>query len=236
MNKSLSAPIAIVTAWMLSVSITVTHAQQIDNDKPLGDVAREQRAIHKRQQNGLTLQLTTAPKTGSGPGMPSRSDAKDSQPSVLVPTSGQEQPVPGPISQAEAGQSSEHVGEGREGHPASSLDASTNSDTYAMIVKAGTEIKVDVDEQKVNVPVRARFDTAIPALSKVTVKSSRQYTNADYPGGNFQYTDYVDYARITGVTVEGTTYEVQTNSVPLLKGNASHEVTFTLTSPVAISR
>jgi len=60
--------------------------------------------------------------------------------------------------------------------------------------------------------------------------------NADYPGGNFQYTDYVDYARITGVTVEGTTYEVQTYSVPLLKGNTSHEVTFTLTSPVVISR
>src|SRR5947208_4682460 len=79
MNKSLGALIAIVTAWMLSVSITVTHAQQIDNDKPLGDVAREQRAIHKRQQNGLTLRLTTAPKTGSGPGMLSRSDAKNCQ-------------------------------------------------------------------------------------------------------------------------------------------------------------
>lgn len=77
---------------------------------------------------------------------------------------------------------------------------------------------MDVAERKVIVPVRAGFATAIPALSNVTVQWTREYINGDYSGGNFQYTDYVDYARITGVTIEGTTYDVQTNSVPLLKG------------------
>jgi hypothetical protein len=233
MNKFVSAVAGLVTAWMLAVSITVIHAQQTDDEKPLGDVAREQRAIHKRQQNGLMKGLTTPPKTRSGPGMPFRSDANAAQQSVLDSTSVEERLIPAPTSQREATHSPQHA---CDEHPGSPLDGSKHSSPDAMILEASTEIKVDVDEQKVIVPVRSGFATAIPALSKVTVKSTRQFINAGDVGGNFQYTDYVDYATITGVTVEGVFYEVQTNSVPLLKGNASHEVTFTLASPVAISR
>lgn len=124
---------------MLSVSITVTHAQQIDNDNSLGDVAREQRAIHKRTAERINFATDYGTQNGLRPRNAVALRCQNSQQSVLVPTSGQEQPVPGPTSQAEAGQSSEHVREGREAHPGSALDGPKDSDTDTMVVKTGSD-------------------------------------------------------------------------------------------------
>ncbi len=43
--------------------------------------------------------------------------------------------------------------------------------------------------------------------------------------------EYVDYAMATAVTVGDTTYDMNADSVPLLKGAANKELTFVLSAP-----
>jgi len=87
--------------------------------------------------------------------------------------------------------------------------------------------------------VRVGFDTAIPALSEVTVQTNRTYINTpvSYSGASVtSYVDYVDYATVTAVTVSGKTYELQTNQVALAKGGTNNEVIFVMSKAVTISR
>jgi hypothetical protein len=86
------------------------------------------------------------------------------------------------------------------------------------------------------------FATPIPALSLVTVQVSRKDVTppANYSGGNYftgiPYFDYVDYATLTAVTIGATTYPIQTDSIPLLKGSSNSDVVFTLTAPLKLSQ
>lgn len=106
-----------------------------------------------------------------------------------------------------------------------------------IVVPAGTELRVDIDERKVVVPVRVGFATPIPALSKATVQVRReQITTNAYAVGQVPYVDYVDYATVTAVTVGSTTYEVETDTVQLFKGPGNKEVKFILSKPVSVLR
>jgi hypothetical protein len=107
-----------------------------------------------------------------------------------------------------------------------------------IVVPAATEIWVDVPERKVVVPVRIGFSTPIPALSKVVVQISRTYVNNGYEDRGMPYVDYVDYATVTSVVIGGTSYSVQTDTVPLFRGEgaANADVTFRLASPLSIPR
>ena len=105
-----------------------------------------------------------------------------------------------------------------------------------IVVPAGTEIRVDVRERKVVVPVRVGFSTPIPALSKVAVQVSRSYVPAGYGSNGAPSVDFVDYATVAAVTVEGRTYEVKADTVPLLRGETNSEVTFVLSAPVSVLR
>jgi hypothetical protein len=95
-----------------------------------------------------------------------------------------------------------------------------------LIVPEGTQVKIDVSEGKVVVPVRVGCATAIPGLSKATVRVSLQGTG-----------DSVYIAELTDVTVEGVRHGVQADlgAIPGPQALPS-EVTFTLLKPVSIQR
>ncbi|HSS99821.1 MAG TPA: hypothetical protein VLK33_22455 [Terriglobales bacterium] len=121
-----------------------------------------------------------------------------------------------------------------------------------IVVPAGTEIRVDMVDGKVTVPVRVGFSTPIPALSKASVRVDRVYAPAVYDAnGNLQNNTnarYAEYGVLTGITVSGTTYKVETDSVPLATpnstavsadntmGNSPHDVKFVLSAPIEIPR
>ena len=132
------------------------------------------------------------------------------------------------------------------------LDRPAGEKPAPYIVPAGTEIRVDVVEGKVIVPVRVGFATPIPALSKVAVQVNRVYAPAyldangvRQDGGN---ASYAEYGVLTAVTVDGVTYPVQSNSVPLASAGSMavtldnsaassvHDVKFVLSASLSIAR
>ena len=115
-----------------------------------------------------------------------------------------------------------------------------------IVVPAGTEIRVDITESKVIVPVRVGFATPIPPLSKVAVQINRAYY---YTGSNGTFGNgpvaLAENAVLTTVTVDGVTYPVQAASVPLDNVGATrgatlppslHDVTFILSAPISVHR
>ena len=135
------------------------------------------------------------------------------------------------------GQQSAHDSTQKQEHPP--VAATKESSENVIVVPAGTEFRVDVDQHKMVLPVRVGFDTAIPALSEVTVQTNRTYINVptSYQGPSVtSYTDYVDNATVVAVTVNGKTYDLQTNQAALAKGGTNNEVSFILSKPVTISR
>ena len=119
-----------------------------------------------------------------------------------------------------------------------------------IVVPAGTEIRVDMVDGKVTVPVRIGFSTPIPALSKTSVKVDRIYAPSAYDanGNLLNNGRYAEYGVLTAVTVSGVTYKVETDSVPLATpgssavsadntmGNSPHDVKFVLSAPLEIPR
>ena len=121
-----------------------------------------------------------------------------------------------------------------------------------IVVPAGTEIRVDMVEGKVTVPVRVGFSTPIPALSKASVKVDRVYPPSAYDANgnllNNRNVRYAEYGILTGVTINGVTYKVETESVPLgtpgssavsadnTMGFSPHDVKFVLSAPIEIPR
>ncbi len=132
------------------------------------------------------------------------------------------------------------------------MDRPMDEKVEPIVVPAGTEIRVDIAEGKVAVPVRVGFSTPIPALSKVSVKIDRVYAPAVYDANgnvlNNSNTRYAEYGVLTGVTVNGVTYKVETDSVPLATpgsgavtvdnsmGSSVHDVKFVLSAPIEIAR
>ncbi len=113
---------------------------------------------------------------------------------------------------------------------------------------AGTEIRVDLVEGKVVVPVRVGFATPIPALSIASVKVNQAYYTpvfsvvSNSPGN--APVAFGENAELTAVTVRGVTYPVQANTVPLTALGAGRtrslmsdrDTVFVLSAPLAIER
>jgi hypothetical protein len=220
---------AAATTLLFVVSVCAQDSQ----NKPLGDVAREQREIRKQQQKNsessrtftndeLVTGLTASDADSASTPSASPSDARDSQPKEEKDTA-KSQPAIG-------GEKAVHL------PVRSALDRPKDTTPDVIIVPAGTELKVDIYKHKTVVPVRVGFATPIPALSQVTVQVSRTYINTAYSYNGMPYVDNVEYATVTAVTVAGTTYEVQTDTVPLMKGGTNSEVTFILGGPVNVLR
>jgi hypothetical protein len=200
-------------------------AQLFSQTQPLGDVAREHKDTQKQlEKNGKTAKILTNDDLTQG--------------SVTATT-----PVTGPPAasvEAQDPQPKESKSTASEPVVGSVLDRSKDSTPDVIIVPGGTELKVDIGDHKTVVPVRVGFATPIPALSQVTVEVTRSYVaipHFDMPYyGGIANVDYAEYATVTAVTVNGKTYQVETNSVPLFISGTNNEVTFTLGGPVEILR
>lgn len=131
------------------------------------------------------------------------------------------------------------------------LDRPLGEKPAPIIVPAGTEIRVDLVDGKVVVPVRVGFSTAIPALSKVAVKIDRVYAPGYVDPSGAQVSApsrYAEYGELKSITIDGKTYAVESDSVALATpgssavtpdnsmGSSAHDVKFVLSSPLAIER
>ncbi len=130
----------------------------------------------------------------------------------------------------------------------SAFDQAKSKKSDLIIVPAGTEIRVDLVEGKVVVPVRVGFATPIPALSIASVKVNQAYYTpvfsvvSNSPGN--APVAFGENAELTAVTVRGVTYPVQANTVPLTALGAGRtrslmsdrDTVFVLSAPLAIER
>jgi hypothetical protein len=204
-----------------------TYGQQSSDSQPLGDVARDQKESKKHpKENGKTEKVLTntdltsgsaAATSGAMNSSAASAEVQDSRPTESKSTASKGQQVTGSV-----------------------LDRPKDSAPDVIVVPAGTELRVDIGDRKIVVPVRVGFSTPIPALSKVTVLVTHASVAVAYPdAANYSgiaNVDYAEYATVTAVTVDGKTYELDTDSVPLFISGTNSEVTFTLSGPVEILR
>jgi hypothetical protein len=200
-------------------------AQQASGDPASVDAASQPRKISQKiKPNSAPKTYTNADVVASlspeeAKAASSASDkpsVADSKPASAVPTKKQD------------------VAEGSS--KTSILDRPKDTTPDEIIVPAGTEIHVDVEDRKIVNPVRVGFATPIPALSKVALRVDRNYVPYAYLVNGQSYRDYVDYATLTAVTVGDSTYPVQADALPLLKGATNREMIFVLNEPVHILR
>jgi hypothetical protein len=209
-----------------------SQAQQNSSDEPLGDVAREQKKIHKEQTNAgpqkvyTNAEVVTSAngdevKPASQPAATSEACSKDKAAEPAKDAAIREKKSTQPDADK----------------PKSVFDRPKDTAPDMIFVPAATEIRVDVPQRKVVLPVRIGFSTPIPALSKVALEIRRTYVNNEYVAGGLPY-DYVDYATVTAIVIEGTSYTVHTDAMPLLRGDSAtnSEVTFHLSAPLPIPR
>jgi hypothetical protein len=202
--------------WIASLA----YGQQDSQNRPLGDVAREQRELRKQREENyppVVVHTDAEAAVASNATQASESAAEPASKSNLSSDPQQANPSESPRSR-------------------SVFDRPKEAVPDTIVVPAGAELRVDIHQHKVVVPVRVGFATPIPALSEVTVQVTRVYVSSAYSLNGMPFVDYVEYATITAVTVNGTTYQVQTDSVPLLRGGANSELTFVLGGPVAVLR
>jgi hypothetical protein len=214
-----------MTRWIASVIVLlalvpIARAQQDSPDKPLGDAAREQRDIHKQAKPEKVYDNKDVAPAAS----PDSSDAKASEVPEAASTTTPPAKIPQSISPDQV------VLKGNSQASQSALDRPKDKEAEeaddVLVVLAGTQVKVDVSEAKVVVPVRVGFSTAIPALSKATVLISGRYYDAGY----------ANVAELTAVTVGGSKYNVHTDQIPIPNPGAllPSEVTFTLLDSLTI--
>jgi hypothetical protein len=230
----------LLTCTIALLMLVPTAQSQLDSrEKPLGDVAREQREMRRHQKKDAAEKVYTEvgvvpddDRTRSGPAKSSSNSDKDVDAEVSKPFVIGSKPA-----KAER--------ESNSPNHRSVLDQTPDAKPDVIIVPAGTEIRVDIVDGKVIVPVRVGFATPIPALSKVTVQVNPVYGytgNATYGVGSVAY---AENAALTAVTVRGVTYAVQANTVQLdsagtasgaVRTGSSHDAVFILSAPLAIER
>ena len=64
----------------------------------------------------------------------------------------------------------------------------------------------------------------------------RAYVPASYGSNSVPNVEYIDYATAKALIVEGKTYDIQVDTVPLLRGATNSEVTFVPNAPVSVLR
>ena len=217
--------------------VSVAPAQQDQSTKPLGDVAREQQQARKQQGKASASRIygdidvvAESAKSGETPKPSHGSEGKDA---------GQ---IPTPVLL----EKTPKIKLVRR----SVLDQAKNKQPDFITVPAGTEIRVDIVEGKVVVPVRVGFATPIPALSNAAVRVNPVYYAPVFYSvvsgttGNTPVA-YGETADLTAVTVRGVTYPVQANAVPLDAGSAiggarslmsPRDTVFVLSAPLIVER
>jgi hypothetical protein len=223
-------------------------AQQNSQDKPLGDVAREQQNKRKGQKKSTSRKTYTNDDVFRT-AIPDSDHVKMSPPSATG--SGDATPVKKPECVPDCGD----VMRASQAYSSAAV-CPLNSAPDTLVVPAGTEIRVvmqpapdmtpsHVSTAKVVVPVRMGFETAIPALSKMTVKvTPTTYYNAGYNAsesvvGIPEQQVVMAVVELTSLTVGKVTYRVKTNAIPLFGSpllDIMSEMTFTLSEPLHVRR
>jgi hypothetical protein len=227
----------IILSVLLLVSFTC--AQQSSPSESLADVAREQKEIRRQhEKNGETPKVLTNDDLAARSGTSTSAGAETRGASSTAPELQSKEPKQTRReSQSVDGESKDNL----DVRPpvGSVLDRAKDSRPDVIVVPAGTEVKVNIGEHKTIAPIRVGFSTPIPALSQVTVQVTRSYVDVPYSysgAPNGAYVDYVEYATLTAVTVAGKTYQVETDSLPIINGGTDSELTFTLGGPVEVLR
>ena len=234
MKPMISRVVGTLAAALIVVS--PTNSQQNEDARPLGDVAREQQLERKQKaRTGGTVHIDIA-----------------ADPNKSEPTQEKANTEPSSGSSAPSKRSPE-AAEPQESIPPSNraysvFDRAKINKPDFLIIPAGTEIRVDIVDGKVIVPVRVGFATPIPALSRAEVTVNRKYYasyNVSYDVSGTYAGMYTENAELASVTVGSVAYPVKATVVPL-NGVAAQptmasipstrDVTFVLTAPLAIRR
>jgi len=252
-------PVRVLSSTILILGLVGGARSQDSTDRPLGDVAREQREPRNQPKpekvyGNKDVAPATSPdnsdSTSSKNAEAKKAEAKSAEAQsaevssdagkVIDAKAKTSLPMAGRMAAAKAETpvwrtaldrpGLDRPGLGRSGLDRPGLerpkDSAAEKADDLLIVPEGTQLNIDISEGKVVVPVRVGFATAIPALSKATVRVSLQGTG-----------DSVYIAELTDVTVEGVRYGVQADLVAVPGPRAvPSEVTFTLLKPVSIQR
>jgi hypothetical protein len=231
----------VTTTIALLLLASAAQPQQDQQAKPLGDVAREQQQSRKHQKKATASRvygdIEATPATSEPPGETAKvsegervAKEKSAAQTVMPQSAGKELQI-------------------KAARRSVFDQAKTNKPDF-IIVPAGTEIRVDIVEGKVVVPVRVGFATPIPALSIAAVKVNPVYYNPVFynvvagTASNFPVA-YGETAELTAVTVHGITYPVRANAIPLNSGGvmgsarslmSSRDAVFVLSAAIPIER
>jgi len=233
MKPMISRVVGTLAAALLVVS--PTNSQQNEDARPLGDVAREQQLKRKQKaKTGGTVHIDIAAD-------PNKAEPNQEKANT-EPSSGSSAPSK---RSPEAVKPQESIPPSNRAYHSVFDRAKINKPDF-LILPAGTEIRVDIVDGKVIVPVRVGFATPIPALSRAEVTVNRKYYapyNVSYDVSGTYAGMYTENAELASVTVDSVAYPVKATVVPL-NGVAAQpasipstrDVTFVLTAPLAIRR
>ncbi|MGH9512106.1 MAG: hypothetical protein ACRD2U_08200 [Terriglobales bacterium] len=191
----------------------MAQSQDADPQQPLGDIARGQQELHPKSQSAgervyTDEDFTNQSKLVDGSEVNEAPSAPESKASGTERNRDQAKPKD---SVAQSGKSL---------RAQSVFDRKHDSADDVIVVPAGTKIQVNMMDRDVEAPVRLRFSTPIPALTKVSL----HIYGSHYRGGY--------YASLARITIGDVTYRVQSDTVPCATGDG----VFTLTAPLRIKR
>ena len=228
----------VIALWML---VPAAQSQASPQDRSLGDVAREQQELRKQQKKAAPSKVYTETGVASDHDTPDNERAKPS--ACSDPDKAVDAKACKPsVSEFNPAAAQE---EKNSRNLRSVLDRVPDTKPDVIVVPAGTEIRVDIVDGKVTVPVRVGFATPIPALSKAAVQMNPVYYYTGYGNYGTGPVAFIENAVLTAVTVRGVTYAVQANtlqvdSVGVVRGtmaaSSSRDAVFVLSAPVAIER
>ena len=106
----------------------------------------------------------------------------------------------------------------------------------SVVVPTGTQIKIDLWDHNVAWPVQDGFSVLIPALAKVTFKSttSQQVIYGDYTGNGTIVLPPQKTVHLISILIGETRYPVEADSVTVPQNQ--REIVVTLSAPLRISR
>lgn len=211
-RKVLAVKTAIVVAVLLVLSFAPSpDALAGQQNKSLGDAAREQRRVKKKAARQKYTNEDFVTTTAEPAGRTNVSEPSAPASDAIATTSDDER--------KETGTSYRVL---RSSKPLADKDE-------VVVVPAGTQIIVEFTQPiglsnaiggKVTVPVRVGWTTAIPAGSKVKLRTN------------------VSVVELRAITIRGVEYKVKTNAMPLFTAapGSDSEVGFALTEAFEIPR
>ena len=163
-------------AFALILLIPIAHPQENSQDKPLGDVAREQKDANKQQNKTQPKKIFRNHDIASTLATPNDSDAKAQSSSTA--DGGSDVNVNNASASAPKATAAEKKANQPDSRNSRSVfDRPKDMDPEVILAPAGTAISVEITggqdnhlEARVSDPVRVGFATPIPALSKATLR------------------------------------------------------------------